>query len=140
MQISQDDYTPSLKSEWKSADTFDWEERQEDKEKVLENNIWDMMSQMDEPVPMNAHDHLDLFEGQGESGPTRMVLRSPIFRIEGNAVKLVPALTKEVIQEPEIVAHPRPKILEDPEEYIKSATFFYDNIVGGSPTPMPTQN
>jgi len=69
-----------------------------------------------------------------------MVLRSPIFRLEKNAVKLVPALVREVIREPEIVAHPRPKLFEDPEEYIKSATFFYDNIVGGSPTPLPTQN
>lgn len=139
MLISQDDYTPSAKSELKCTDTFDWEEKPEDKEKVLANNIWDKMQQVGEPVPIDALDY-DLFEGQGESVPTRLVLRAPIFIFEKNAVKLVPALVREVIREPEIVAHPRPKLLEDPEEYIKAATFFYDNIVGGSPTPLPAQN
>jgi len=43
MPISQDDYTPSSKSEWKYTDTFDWEEKPEEKEKVLANNIWDKM-------------------------------------------------------------------------------------------------
>lgn len=70
---------------------------------------------MEEPVDKDCHKHL-LKEKMSESNPTRMVLRSPIMRLEDGYPRLDVDMLVEDLQEPLADAHPKPHLLEDPEE------------------------
>jgi len=71
---------------------------------LTDKDFWDILDHLDEPVTSSAHEELDIFEGQEESASPRVLLRSPIFRVEKDMFKLDYALVREVIKEPKKVA------------------------------------